>query len=571
MKRNLGSNLLKGCLIVVALGIASNIFLIIVSSMFNRSRSQGWSPTGALEDAVQMLLVLLLIGGGAVAVARVVRRLINGNAVDEQPDSHGTAGFASEREMQNLMRGFRAPIEPGALILAPFHKNRLDLPREVVSRHLLILGGTGSGKSRSFFLPNTGWTGSSASSLIATDPKGELWEYTSGVHMFQDGTSAARRYAPLEPDASECFNWIPLCIDARMSELCARALITSRGVGKDEFWAEAEIAFLSAVFSHAAATDEPTPLTAYRLFARQTPEQLRAQLMNSSSETAREQALVFYELTEKKVQGSVLPGIINKLQFMRDPKVQRFTSASYEPPDFSELRHWPLAVYWCLRESDIARLKPLTSLFFTLALEQLAGELAGSGMLPVTLHLDEFANVGRIPDFETTITLARGRGVACILGIQSLGQLEGLYGHANARTIIDNCQTKIILTGLDYDSAEKMSRALGDYTYVREQTSYNDVGGIFGGAQSKNITEVEHARRLLTADEVRRIGQNEQLVISTNRRPMWLTKFFFDTPPNSAQCGRLGPARSLDLVPLAQSKPMKLGERPPLPPELPAM
>ncbi len=90
---------------------------------------------------------------------------------------------------------------------------------------------------------------------------------------------------------------------------------------------------------------------------------------------------------------------------MRDGKVARFTSASFEPPDFGELRRQSVAVYWCLREQDIARLRPLTSLFFAVLLEQVTGQevLAGVQSVHITMMLDEFANIGTIPDFPTTI------------------------------------------------------------------------------------------------------------------------------------------------------------------------
>ena len=118
----------------------------------------------------------------------------------------------------------------------------------------------------------------------------------------------------------------------------------------------------------------------------------------------------------------------------------------------------------------MARLRPLSSLFFTLLLEQLAAEpmaapgaaatVADTKPVPVHLFLDEFANVGVVPHFETTISLARGRGVGIWLGIQSLSQLEARYGKANAQTILTNCATKIALCGLDVETAEYFSRCL---------------------------------------------------------------------------------------------------------------
>ena len=130
-----------------------------------------------------------------------------------------------------------------------------------------------------------------------------------------------------------------------------------------------------------------------------------------------------------------MPAIASRMQFMRDPNVQLFTSASLEAPYFGQLRRTPTAVYWCLREQDISRLRPLTSLFFTVLLEQIAGEemLEDETAVPITAMLDEFANIGKIPEFETTISLARGRGIALWLGVLSLSQINQTYGNQYLR------------------------------------------------------------------------------------------------------------------------------------------
>ncbi len=234
---------------------------------------------------------------------------------------------------------------------------------------------------------------------------------------------------------------------------------------------------------------------------------------------------------------------------MRDGKVARFTSARFEPPDFGELRRQSVAVYWCLREQDIARLRPLTSLFFAVLLEQVAGEEVPAGIqgVPITMMLDEFANIGTIPDFPTTISLARGRGVAIWIGVQSLAQLEARYGRPNAQTIITNCATKIALHGLDVQTAEYVSRMLGDATVVVERESTTHAG-VFDTVFSKSRSRTEHRRPLLTPDEVMRIGEDEAIIRTGNRRPMRLAKGYYDEPPRTASAGSLGAAKGLQFT-----------------------
>jgi len=356
--------------------------------------------------------------------------------------THGSATWGGPHKR------FVRTIEPGGVFIGYDRRRAVTLTRQAALQHGVIIGGTGTGKSRGYFLPNA--ASCSGTSLVCTDPKGELWRYTSGLH------DQALRYAPTEPEASSCFNWIPLCRDARIAELSARAIVESGNTHHtDQAWIDTEAAFLSGLFSHASTLSEPTPLTAYRLFTSQAQETLMEQLLSSESEAAREQAIIFQQ-TSERMRGVIIPVVAARLQFMRDPAVARFTSASVAQSSFAVLRDEPSAVYYCLREQDIARLRPLTSLFFTILLDQLAAREEGD--TPVLMLLDEFANIGTIPSFETTISLARGRGVSLWLGLQSLSQLEARYGSANARTILTNCGTKIALHGLDFETADYFSK-----------------------------------------------------------------------------------------------------------------
>jgi type IV secretion system protein VirD4 len=418
-------------------------------------------------------------------------------------------------------------------------KAQVVLPRMQATQHGLILGGTGTGKSRGYFLPNCAQAVDT--SLVVTDPKSELWKLTSGYR------EKAVRYAPADPDASACFNWIPLCNDARMAELCARAIVQSGNTSHtDQFFLDTESAFLAALFAHASTLPEATPLTAYGLFTKQPQEDLIRELLESPSEVARDQAIIFMQ-TDPRYKGAIVPAVSGRLQFMRDKAVRRFTSAALDAPDFGRLRQEPTAIYWCLREQDIVRLRPLTSLFFTVLLEQIAGVPEGSGGVPVTMFLDEFANIGTIPDFETTISLARGRGVALWLGVQSLSQLDKAYGHANAQTIITNCLTKIALHALDYNTAKYVSDTLGESTIVakRHGFAFSPTGLI---SVSRHGTE--HRKMLLTPDEVMRLSETEAIVRTGNKYPMKLKKGYYDEPANTAPTSALGEAISKEFPPL---------------------
>ncbi len=478
------------------------------------------------------------------------------------PGRYGSAGFALDEEMSDLLLPGGKVLPRGSILLGRRGSRRIVLPPPFTGQHGVIVGGSGTGKSYSFFLPNV--ASSTDLSCVVTDPKSELWHYTSGFHR------RATRFAPNEPEASACLNWIPLCKDARIAELCARAVVEAGATERQEPpWPDLETAFLAALFAHASTLSVPTPLTAYSLFTRLEPQKLLDAFSLSVSPVAREQAIIFQQ-TNERMRGSIVPVIASKLQCLRDPRVARFTSASLAPPDFGRLRQTPEALYWCVREQDMVRLRPLSSLFFSLLLEQLASEKEENGaILPVNVFLDEFANIGIIPNFETTISLARGRGVRLWLGIQSLSQLEARYGKPSAQTILTNCSTKMALSGLDVETAQYFSRSLGEKTQVSPRRTWQKKRwSLFANGMSDTVQE--HSRWLMTPDEVRRIRIDEMLVLTGNRRPMKLQKTSYSEMPLTARATPLREALTLPIEfapPASLTKP-SLSSPPPLPLEL---
>jgi type IV secretion system protein VirD4 len=477
----------------------------------------------------------------------------------EPSRSYGSAGFAGRGDIAELLSPPSEPLPFGSVLLGKLGEERIALPRPYTGQHGIIVAGSGMGKSFGFFLPNMALA--KGVSCIVTDPKSEIWSYTSGYHN-------STRFAPTEPEASGCFNWIPLCKDARMASLCARAVVEAGATERQEApWPDLEAAFLASLFSHASVLSVPTPLTAYNLLTRTEPAKLMGMFLTSPSIVAREQAVIF-EQTHERMRGSITPVLAAKLQWLRDPDVARFTSATFAAPDFGRLRVSPESLYWCVREQDIALLRPLSSLFFTVLLEQIAGEKASATQpVPVHLYFDEFANIGILPHYETTISLARGRGLSIWHGIQSLSQLEALYGKPNAQTILTNCATKIALGGLDVETADYFSRALGEGTAIVPRRTWQKKRFALVSMTTSDTT-MEHVRPLLTSDEVRRIGSDKSLVIAGNRRPLLLDRIVYTDPPRTAVTSPLGPARTLPVeLPTLTSAPVVSSEPPLLPSE----
>ena len=123
--------------------------------------------------------------------------------------------------------------------------------------------------------------------------------------------------------------------------------------------------------------------------------------------------------------------------------------------DFAEISREPTAVFVHVSDCDFS-LSNLTSLFYTQALQMLIAEADSLPdnrlQIPVRLYLDDFANL-IIPDMDKTISVIRSRERSVSIVLQSITQLEGLYDHDKAMTIIDNCDHLLYLGGQSVETA----------------------------------------------------------------------------------------------------------------------
>jgi type IV secretion system protein VirD4 len=431
-------------------------------------------------------------------------------------DQHGTAGFANIGEISKLTEQFKAGnIKVGEVKDFKILTRLVNLPKDLALKHTLIVGPTGAGKSRSFFLPNCFAAGNS--SFVATDPKSELWDLTAYNQR------KPIRFAPADPNNSATFNFVAYCRNIDFAERVAAAIVHAHGTPKsDPFWWQNEEALLTAALIHIANSDVPTPAHLYELLTAGTAT-LSEKLENSEQPEAQRLIQSYTEIKDEQ-KGAILTGLTGKLSWLNNKAVRTFTSSSLNAFDFGKLRERPIQIYWCLEQDDVERLQILTTIFFSVIITQLLKQKTGK--VPVNLFFDEFANVGKIKSFEKHITLFRGQGIAINAGIQSVSQLD-IYGKSEAETILDNFNNVLILAGLKNRTAEAFSKLLGDKTYIAESESISESGSFLNKKISKSIGQKEHKRALLTADELRRISDEEIILVSTNLRPVMMNKLFF--------------------------------------------
>lgn len=153
------------------------------------------------------------------------------------------------------------------------------------------------------------------------------------------------------------------------------------------------------------------------------------------------------------------------------------------------------------------------------ALEQHGGSLPR----PVHFMFDEFANIGKIPDFERMVTVTRSRNIAISMILQSLSQLKEGYGENNASTIINACDTLLFLGGKANDTNREISEMVGKQT-VANVTVSDSRGSNWSTSRSYGTTE----RDLIQASEVSRLKRTQALVLVNGAQPVRDSKFDLD-------------------------------------------
>ena len=143
---------------------------------------------------------------------------------------------------------------------------------------------------------------------------------------------------------------------------------------------------------------------------------------------------------------------------------------------------------------------------------------------PTYFILDEFANIGQIPDFDKKISTSRSRKISFSVILQNLDQLEAVYKEAY-ETIIGNCDTHLFLGSNSQKTVEYFSKALGEKTITRDNVSVNKDREDW--KQGKSESDQVMGRALMTPDELRRMDNDLCIIFEKGIKPVKANKFYY--------------------------------------------
>lgn len=421
------------------------------------------------------------------------------------------------------------------LFLAAFRPSRWQAKRLIRVKtyvHLMTIARTGGGKGVSALVPNLlTYLGS----CVVTDPKGELFRLTADVRR-----RMGHRIVRLDPfglcgPGSDTFNpmgWIDPG-DPAFLDLCrdlANMLVLRLGTEPEPHWNDSAEMILACFLAYIIACEDDASLRHLQVLRSIVSSRTRygkaiAEMQRDTEACHGVISRLGHLLTwfQDEELGSVMTTVQRHTEFLDSPAVAANTlESSFDP---RTLRTSRVTVYLVLPHDFLATLAPLMRMWIGTILRAVTRGGADERN-PVLFFIDEAAHLGKINALEQAVTLMRGMGVRIWFFFQSLNQLKDCYGD-KAATILDNIGTQQYFAINSYETAEALSKRIGDATIFSEQLNVSTGhtrpdGPSERGPQpgsystSRNLTTSEIARRILKPEEILVLPEEVALVFHNN-------------------------------------------------------
>ncbi|WAM36545.1 type IV secretory system conjugative DNA transfer family protein [Caldicellulosiruptor acetigenus] len=446
-------------------------------------------------------------------------------------DERNTYGSADWMKMKEAKKVFKFGSEQKGILLGKVNGQKIVLPADTkYNKHIAIFGAPGTGKSRTFARPNIVQIAKMGQSMIITDPKGELFEDMAVWLEKQGYDTKALNLVNIE--CSDRWNPLDVIQDDLDATVFADVVIrnTQTGVkkaGGDPFWDRAELNLLKALVLYIKETRPPEEQNLgelYRLLATTNMAGLQNMFMSIPNDRASKMAYNIFAQASEQVRTGVIIGLGTRLQVFQNRLVQKMTQVSDIDLEAPKKRK---VAYFCITSDTHSAYDFLSSLFFSFLFIKLVNlhdtttdqEIRNR---EVYFILDEFPNIGEIPDFTKKISTIRSRRLHCAIIFQSISQLENRYPNNQWEEILGSCDTKYFLGCNDTRTAEYISNVLGVKSI--HTSSKSRKGGFEGLSEIERITQSVGKRQLLTPDEVARLDNKNAIVILRGQKPLMVEK-----------------------------------------------
>ena len=437
--------------------------------------------------------------------------------------------------------------------------NRPADPRTARNKNVLIIGGSGSGKTRFWLKPNLMQCTSKKYpvSFVVTDPKGSIVTECGkmllhyGYRLKILNTINFKKSMHYNP-----FSYIHSEKD--ILKLVTALIANTKGEGKagDDFWVKAETLLYTALigYIHYEAPEEEQNLSTLvemvnTMEVREDDEEFQNQVDLIFEDLAKEKPDHFavrqykkYKLAAGKTAKSILISCGARLAPFDIQELRELTA--YDELELDTLGDRKTALFLIMSDTDDT-FNFLISLVYTQLFNLLcekADDVYG-GRLPVHVRclIDECANIGQIPKLEKLVATIRSREISACLVLQAQSQLKAIYKD-NADTIIGNMDTSIFLGGKEPTTLKELAAALGKETV----DTYN-TGESRGRETSHSLNYQKLGRELMSQDELAVMDGSKCILQLRGVRPFLSNKYDITKHPNYKYTSDFDKKNALDI------------------------
>ena len=467
---------------------------------------------------------------------------------------YGSARWGNAKDIEPYMD----PVFENNIILTASERlmmsGRPSSPKYARNKNILVIGGSGSGKTRFFVKPNLMQM---HSSYVVTDPKGTVLIETGamlkkGVPVVDDDGKIKKddKGKPIfQPYKIKVLNTINFARSMHYNpfayirsekdilKLVNTIIVNTKGEGQqsgEDFWVKAEkllyTAYIGFIWYEAPESEQNFSMLIDMIDAseaREDDESFKNPVDLLFDELEAEKPNHFavrqykkYKLAAGKTAKSILISCGARLAPFDIAELRELTS--YDELELDKLGTERTALFVIISDTDDT-FNFIVSIMYT-QLFNLLCEIADNvynGRLPIHVRclLDEFANIGQIPKFEKLIATIRSREISASIILQSKSQLKAIYKD-NADTIEGNCDTTLFLGGKEKTTLKEMAEILGKETIDLYNTSDTR-----GTSQSYGLNYQKTGKELMSQDEIAVMDGGKCIMQLRGVRPFFSDKF----------------------------------------------
>ena len=498
------------------------------SQVLERPFTIGWTPY-----TLKYMLVGLLLYGCGIALYYSSRE-------NRRPgEEYGSAKWGNPKELNRKYMDHRH--KDANIILT--QRVRLGMDGYITQRNMniLVIGGSGSGKTRYFCKPGLY---SANCSYLVTDPKGELLKAAGGL-LLSLGYEV-RVFNLIDPEQSDCYNPFVYVREEKdvlsLIDNLIKNTTPRNASSNDPFWEKAEVALDSALMLyliHEAPQDEQNFETMLYMMnfadVREEDEQYRSPLdmlfraleEEQPAHVAVKQYKVFKQAAGKTAK-SILVTAAVRLAAFNIPQYAAMTSM--DEMDFGSLGERKRAIFCVIPVND-SSMNYLVGMLYTQCFQELyrRADLKYNGRLPVPVRVlqDEWANVAQPESYPKILATCRSYNIGLNIIVQNVQQIKALYEKEH-ESIIGNCDTLLFLGGGNEPaSLEFIVKLLG------RETLATRTRGLTKGRNGSSTTNYQQTGRdLMTIDEVRKLDTNKAILFIRGEDPVIDRKYNLKRHPN---------------------------------------